>query len=107
MKAIYDAGHAAHDPGFFLVRGKPSRSTELPERAERLLAGLKDGRHEIRAPERFGLGPVANVHTAQYLRFLEEAHALWSELGDAAAEIVPNIHAFRSGPASYPSGIVG
>jgi acetoin utilization deacetylase AcuC-like enzyme len=110
MKAIYDAGHAAHDPGFFLVRGQPSRSTELPERAARLLSGLSDGGHQLHAPERFGLGPVVAVHTPQYLRFLEEAHALWSKLDGAAAEIVANIHPFRtpSGPApTYPVGIVG
>jgi acetoin utilization deacetylase AcuC-like enzyme len=110
MQAVYDAGHAVHDPGFFLVRGRPTRSTELPERAERLLSGLQQGRHEMRAPERFGLGPVVAVHTPQYLRFLEEAHELWSKLDDAAAEIIPNIHPFRapSGLAPiYPAGIVG
>jgi hypothetical protein len=53
MKAIYDSGHAVHDPSFFLVRGQPTRSTEIPERAERLLSGLQQGRHEVRRPERF------------------------------------------------------
>jgi acetoin utilization deacetylase AcuC-like enzyme len=109
MKAIYDAGHAVHDPGFFLVRGRPGRIMEVPERAERLLAGLQQGRHEIRAPERFGPGPVGAVHTPEYLRFLEEAHELWTQLDDAASEVVPNIHPFRasSGPSTYPAGIVG
>jgi acetoin utilization deacetylase AcuC-like enzyme len=107
MKAIYDAGHAVHDPDFFLVRGKPSRSTELPERADRLLAGLQSGQHEIRAPERFGLGPVVSVHTPQYLRFIEEAYDLWSGMDDVGPEVVPNIHPFRAGPPStYPAGIV-
>jgi acetoin utilization deacetylase AcuC-like enzyme len=110
MKAVFDPGHAEHDPEFFLVRGQPRRSTELPERADRLLAGLKQGRHEIRVPERFGLGPVVAVHSPQYLRFLEEAHTLWTGLEGAGREIIPNVHPFRQ-PAgmvhSYPTGIVG
>jgi hypothetical protein len=43
MKAIYDPGHAGHDPQFFLQRGQVRRTTELPERADRLLAGQEGG----------------------------------------------------------------
>ena len=106
MKAVYDPGHLVHDPQFFLVRGQARRSTEQPERAERLLAGLKAGSHAVVAPQRFGRGPVAAVHSPDYLLFLEQAYDAWSALGDASAEIIPNIHPSRY-PASYPNGIVG
>jgi acetoin utilization deacetylase AcuC-like enzyme len=110
MKAVYDAGHKSHDPHFFLVRGTLKRSTELPERADRFLAGTEKGGHTRVAPTRFGLGPVMDVHTAQYIRFLSEAHEAWVKLGDSSPEIIPNVHPFR-GPAgitqTYPTGIVG
>jgi len=110
MKAVYDAGHAAHNPSSFLVRGRIAPAEEKPERAERLLAGLEKGGHEIVATERHGSGPVLAVHSARYLRFLEEAHMEWQRSADAGAEIIPNVHAYRSPqgvPNTYPESIVG
>ena len=43
MKAVYTELHRSHDPQFFLVRGVVKRTTEQPERADRLLAGLNAG----------------------------------------------------------------
>jgi acetoin utilization deacetylase AcuC-like enzyme len=106
MKAIYDAAHSEHDPQFFLQRGQVRRTTEVPERADRLLAGLKSGRHNIQSPERFGLGPVAAIHTPEYLAFMSEAYDAWKALGDSGAEIIPNIHPSRY-PPTYPASIVG
>jgi hypothetical protein len=40
VKAVYSELHRSHDPQFFLVRGVVKRTTEQPERADRLLAGL-------------------------------------------------------------------
>ena len=37
MKAVYTELHRSHDPQFFLVRGVVQRTTEQPERANRLL----------------------------------------------------------------------
>ena len=39
VKAVYTELHRSHDPQFFLVRGVVGRTTEQPERADRLLAG--------------------------------------------------------------------
>jgi acetoin utilization deacetylase AcuC-like enzyme len=53
---------------------------------------------------------VVAVHTPEYLRFLEEAYAQWSQLGDAGSEIIPNVHPFRTPSGltpTYPVGIVG
>lgn len=106
MKAIYDAGHSRHDPQFFLQRGQVRHTPEVPERAERLLAGLRSGGHELLPPRQFGLGPVAAVHTPEYLAYLRDAHALWQAAGDSGPEIIPNIHPSRYG-ATYPDSIVG
>ena len=73
MKAVYTDLHRSHDPQFFLVRGVVKRTTEQPERADRLLAGLAAGKHELVAPATFGQGPRTRVHSAEYLSFLAEA----------------------------------
>ncbi len=106
MKAIFDAAHRAHDPQFSLQRGKVRRSNEQPERADRLLAGLKKGDHELLAPQRFGLGPVNAIHTSEYLHFLSEAHEAWMTQGDCGPEVVANVHPSRNS-ATYPASIVG
>jgi hypothetical protein len=40
LKAVYTERHRSHDPQFFLVRGVVKRTTEQPERSDRLLRGL-------------------------------------------------------------------
>ncbi len=106
MKAVFDVAHIDHDPQFFLQRGKVRRTTEVPERADQLLAGLKTGHHDIRPPERFGLGPVSAVHTPEYLSFMAESYEAWTALGDSGPEIIPNIHPSRY-PPTYPTSVVG
>ena len=98
--------HRSHDPQFFLVRGVVRRTTEQPERADRLLAGLKAGKHQLIEPTVFGQGPRARVHSAEYLGFLAEAWDAWSALGDAGSEMIANMHPVRN-PGSYPTHIVG
>ena len=106
MKAIYSELHRSHDPQFFLVRGVVKRTTEQPERADRLLQGLKAGHHEIISPTAFGQGPRARVHSPDYLSFLADAWDAWSTLGDSGPEIIANIHPVRNA-ATYPTHIVG
>ena len=106
MKAVYTELHRSHDPQFFLVRGVVKRTTEQPERADRLLGGLKAGQHTLVEPTKFGQGPRARVHSAEYLRFLEEAWDAWTALGDSGSEMIANIHPVRYA-ATYPTHIVG
>ena len=106
MKAVYTELHRSHDPQFFLVRGVVRRTTEQPERADRLLAGLKAGRHQLVEPTVFGQGPRARVHSAEYLGFLADAWDAWSALGDAGSEMIANMHPVRYA-GTYPTHIVG
>jgi acetoin utilization deacetylase AcuC-like enzyme len=106
VKAVYTERHRSHDPQFFLVRGVVRRTTEQPERADRLLKGLAAGSHDIVEPTAFGQGPRARVHSAEYLRFLADAWDEWSALGDAGPEMIANIHPVRQ-HATYPIHIVG
>lgn len=107
MKAVYDPAQATHDPQFYLVRGKVTRSAEQPERAERLLSGLERAGIPVLAAQDFGPGPRAAIHTPDYLNFLKTAHSEWQALpGGAGEEVVANIHPARY-PGTYPTGIVG
>jgi acetoin utilization deacetylase AcuC-like enzyme len=106
VKAVYTDLHRSHDPQFFLVRGVVKRTTEQPERADRLLAGLKAGKHQLVVPAMFGQGPRARVHSAEYLGFLAEAWDAWSALGDAGSEMIANMHPVRNA-GTYPTHIVG
>ncbi|SMF77176.1 Acetoin utilization deacetylase AcuC [Tistlia consotensis] len=106
MKVVFSPEHARHEPQLFLVRGQPKPSAEQPERAERLLAAVQARGDEILAPAGLGPGPLAAVHTPDYLRFLEEAWDAWQALGDSGGEIIPNVHPAHH-QASYPRAIVG
>jgi acetoin utilization deacetylase AcuC-like enzyme len=106
VKAVYTERHRSHDPQFFLVRGVVKRTTEQPERADRLLKGLADGRHTLIEPTQFGQGPRARVHSPAYLRFLESAWEEWSALSDSGSEMIANMHPVRHA-ATYPTHIVG
>ena len=108
MKAVYSEAHQSHDPQFFLVRGVVKKTTEQPERATRLLAGLKSGGgHRILHAEAFGDGPRARVHSPEYLDFLARCWDEWQALPDAGSEMIANVHPVRQPYGAYPTGIVG
>ena len=106
MKIVYSDKHAVHDPQTFFVRGVKQRSTEQPERATRLLSAAKDAGHEVIAAKAHGIGPVAAVHTPEYLDFLQIAARDWAKLPSASAEVLPNVHPARQ-PATYPKALTG
>ena len=95
-----------HDPRSFLVNGAPQPNPEVPERLDRLLAAARAGGHELAEPADHGLGPIAAVHTPQYLRFLRHIYERWARIPGASAEVIPNIHPDRR-EASYPLSAVG
>jgi len=78
---------------------------EVPERAERIreaIAGAGIG--PIRAPDEHGLDAVLRVHAADYVDFLEHAHARWREAtgADEHAEAVPYARPIRGQPEDAP-----
>ena len=106
MKAFYAAEQKRHDPKAFLSSGARQPNPEQPERVERLLAGAKKAGCAIERPNDFGLGPIAAVHTPEYLDFLEHIHVRWQRIEGASAEVIPNIHPIARG-GSYPASAVG
>lgn len=106
MKAFYAAEQKRHDPKMFLSSGAQKPNPEVPERVERLLAGAKAAGCEVVRPREFGLGPVAAIHTPEYLDFLARIHERWQRVEGASEEVIPNIHPIARG-GSYPASAVG
>lgn len=106
MKAICDPRQRAHDPRHFMANGKVLPNPERPERMDRLMAGAEAAGCAFEAPGDHGLGPVAAIHTPEYLEFLRTIHSRWARMPDAGPEVIPNIHPDRRS-ASYPRSAVG
>lgn len=106
MQLVFSKTQHRHDPRHFLSSGAPQPNPEVPGRIDRLLAGARAaGLGEV-APDDHGAGPLAAVHTPEYLQFLETIFARWQRIPDASPEVVPNIHPDRR-DFSYPASAVG
>lgn len=106
MKVIFSERQKKHCPKSFLSSGAPQPNPEMPERADRLLAAALAAGLEQKEPDDFGDGPIAAVHTPEYLQFLRHIYARWKRIPDASREVMPNIHPARRGGA-YPLSAVG
>ncbi|WP_151717289.1 histone deacetylase family protein [Gemmobacter serpentinus] len=106
MKAYLDARQALHDPQMFMANGMRQPNPEKPERIKVLHAGAEAAGAVFDTPRDFGMGPLAAVHSAEYLAFLQTVHARWSRIEGAADEVIPNIHPDRRG-ANYPKSVLG
>ncbi|MNI13276.1 Acetylpolyamine aminohydrolase [compost metagenome] len=77
MFKVFDERQLAHAPALEMHNGGWTAHNETPSRAELLRERLGP-----LAPARdFGPAPLARVHAADYLDFLEHAHARWRAAG--------------------------
>ncbi len=106
MKAILDERQKAHDPKMFMANGTMSPNPEQPRRIEVLSQAARAADCAFEAPADHGLGPIAAIHSPEYLVFLENIHTRWSRIEGASDEVIPNIHPDRR-TASYPRSAVG
>lgn len=106
MKAIFDDRQWAHQPKHFMANGAILPNPEQAERIERLLTGAKAAGCAVEAPLDAGLGPIAALHSPEYLTFLQTIHQRWQFIEGAGAEVIPNIHPM-SRSDSYPKSAVG
>lgn len=106
MKAIFDERQWVHDPKHFMANGTLYPNPEQPRRIEVLQAGAAKAGCSFQAPTDHGLGPIAALHSAEYLVFLQTIHTRWRRIEGAADEVIPNIHPDRR-TASYPRSAVG
>lgn len=106
MKAYFADEQRRHDPKSFLSSGAPKPNPEVPERVERLLGGAKAAGCTIERPRSYGLGPMAAIHTPEYIEFLQHIYERWQRIDGASAEVIPNIHPIARG-GSRPDSAVG
>ncbi len=106
MRAVLDDRQRLHEPKHFMASGVVKPSPEQSERVRVLKAGAEAAGCVFEAPTDHGLGPVAALHSAEYLAFLRTIHARWMEIDGGSEEVVPNVHP-RSRADSYPRSAVG
>ncbi|MFT6675999.1 MAG: acetoin utilization deacetylase AcuC-like enzyme [Sulfitobacter sp.] len=106
MKAIFDPRQWHHDPKHFMANGAILPNPEQPARIEMLQSGAQAAGCIFEPPKDAGLGPIAAIHSPEYLVFLQSIYARWQFIEGAGEEVIPNIHpANRSD--SYPKSAVG
>jgi len=106
VKAFFAEEQRRHDPKMFLSSGAQQPNPEQSARIDALLAGAKAAGCEIVRPKDHGLGPIAAVHTPEYLEFLARIHERWQRIEGASEEVIPNIHPLARDGA-YPASAVG
>jgi acetoin utilization deacetylase AcuC-like enzyme len=87
MLAFHSPSSALHEPRTFFRRGKLIPAPEVPERY-RVLRDAVLGGHELRAAGDHGLAPIAAVHDADYVRFLQQAWSRRAEMDAEAEELL-------------------
>ena len=106
MLVVRDDAHLAHQPEEIISRGRPIPHVEIARRAAELETAATAGGHELAKPAEHGLDPVAAVHDAGYLRFLETAWTRWQALPDAPPHVHPHAQPNRR-MSGLPEGIIG
>lgn len=105
MKVVFDPRQKQHYPRHFLVNGVVETNPEVPERADRLLAGARQAGLDHVVPADYGLDYISAVHTPEYVAFLAAIHERWMRIEGGSDEVVPGIHPDRRGGA-YPLSAV-
>jgi acetoin utilization deacetylase AcuC-like enzyme len=106
VKAIYDNRQRKHFPKNFMANGTRLDNPEVPARIDTLHAGALAAGCEFSSATDFGQGPIAAIHTAEYLHFLKSIYPRWQRIPNAADEVIPNIHPDKR-TASYPKSAIG
>ncbi len=106
MIVVTTNAHAAHDPDTMAPTPGGRPFYDRAARAEQLLAAVnKLGLPTTPAPDH-GMVPIAAVHDADYLRFLESAFSHWQSTPFAGPAVRPMAYAVRH-LKRRPDNIVG
>jgi len=106
MKAILDERQASHDPKHFMASGTLLPNPEQPRRVEVLKAGALAAGLEFQTPHDWGMGPIGDIHTAEYLAFLQNIYTRWQRIENGSDEVIPNVHPANR-TDTYPKSAVG
>ncbi|MFD2206971.1 histone deacetylase family protein [Kiloniella antarctica] len=106
MKYVFDERQKRHDPKHFFANGTVLPNPEQPERTRLLQKGAIASGCVLVESMDHGLGPIAAIHSAEYLTFLENIHRRWQRIDGASDEVIPNIHPMTRN-SNYPKSAVG
>ena len=110
MIVFHDPSHRFHDPTEpHVFGGRSLPPAEVADRADRILGGLAAASpFEVLLPEPMPPTALAEVHTPDYLQFLETAHARsMTETGAGLdAEAVPYIRPLPGTPWREPASVL-
>jgi acetoin utilization deacetylase AcuC-like enzyme len=110
MLIVAGDAHRAHHPRVpFLDRGVEFAPPEVPARADRIRDAIRAaGLGDPQPPQPAGREPVLRVHDADYVEFLEHAHARWraaTGLGEDS-EAVAYARPIRGQPHVDPEHVI-
>jgi acetoin utilization deacetylase AcuC-like enzyme len=103
---VITTDHAAHDPDRFTTPSDARPYWEIPARADALAGALRAGGLAMTPAGDHGLAPIARVHDAGYLAFLETAFARFQALPGSGPILRAQAYAVRH-KARRPDGVAG
>ena len=89
-----------------MANGAILPNPEQPKRIEVLHAAAQEAGCVFDTPADAGLGPIAALHSPEYLTFLQTIYKRWQYIDGAGDEVIPNIHPANR-TDSYPRSAVG
>lgn len=99
MKAYLHSNQKLHHPKSYFSRGKMRMPQEVPARLDAMAQAAHALGFDVLTPPDSGAGAISAVHTLDYLRFLQTAHAAWQKLPDDwGPEVVSNIYVREPNP---------
>ena len=108
MLTIYSDDHRLHHGRCELIDGELKPCFEMPSRADHVLKRVRDrALGDVHAPSDFGMSPIARVHAADYLEFLEGAWARWAAEGNPDGDLLPFTWPARTLRAVRPDSLYG
>jgi acetoin utilization deacetylase AcuC-like enzyme len=94
MHTLYTPRHLLHDTANLIVEGNPFIIEEVPQRAEIIRQAIEQAQlGSIEAPGDHGLEPIQAVHAADYLDYLQHAHAEYTQVFPREQAVVPGTFA--------------
>ena len=108
MLIVHGTAHRLHDPSAVMKRAGQPPNFDAPGRMDVVLDALRaQGAHLLRLASDAGLSPIARVHRADYLNFLQTAWERWPR--ERGAELaLPQFWPGPGGmPARCPDSVVG
>ena len=113
MKSVYTPAHLLHDPHEEIEHSEAHAPFEHIGRAEAIHEALKaDARFDVVAPTEWGTAPIAAVHDAGLMTFLEEGWRLYNDAHPGTRHVVPDVFAMAPlrdgmGPLREPASVDG